>query len=297
VIASEDQAIRLLPILEKARGVQHFRADLLTHLIGTWSLLGAWGAPAHVTMGGLAHSIYSTSIFPFAIQSVTEREEVKNLIGKKAENLAFLFGIMDRADAWSRIEGSNAIAARPYILRRDTKSWLRVSKRTLQGLVLIECANIADQATGEDGGPAPWMTQVTRWFERVDFKLPGIGELGLPNNINNERAAIAKYAMALCQPPRRAIKTLSEAIKLNTLAAEPWILRSLCAMEKGDRCGSLADARTGVRLLNMWCTPWDKRLGLSTWQEIASAAVEQATIEQGHRQKAIFATMKQAILR
>jgi hypothetical protein len=298
MVLRDEHAVCLLPILEKARGVPHFRTDLFAHLIGTWSLLVAWGAPTHVALGGLAHSIYSTSMFEYAIHSVTRREEVKGLIGARAENLAFLFSIMDRTDdAWSCIEGSNTMVPRPQIIRHDTKASIRVSTTVFRELALIESANIADQAMGDDGGPAPWMIQVVRWFERIDFRLPAMGALGASAGIADERAAIDKYKAALQQPCRKASKTLSETIELNPLAAEPRILRSLCAMELGDRRGGLADAKTGIRLLSTWSTPWDKRLSLSTWQEIASATVEEATREHGHPRKGLFATARDAILR
>jgi hypothetical protein len=297
MIAGEDDALRLFPVLRKARGVDHWRSDLFGHLVGTWQLLTAWGAPRHVALAGLAHSIYGTSGFDEAIQSLDRRDEVADQIGRKAEHLAFLFGVIDRQQAWSWFDKLDQLPSRPFVTCRDTNASLRISRRTFQNLVLIETANIADQSMETDGGPAPWQMQAADRLRKIGFTLPSVGVLDSSSGIESERAAIAMYNSALRQTRQEASRTLSDAIRLNPLAAEPRILKSLCALEAGDGARSLDDARIGRHLLGAWSVPWDKRLGFVTWDDIASALIDGSMQCSNRSQNDLLATVTRAILR
>ena len=296
---SYDEAeMRVLPLLRKARSVPHFRDNLLTHLIGTWSLLTAWGAPAAIRNAGLIHSVYSTSFFNHALFTIGQRRELQRLIGQEAEALAFLFCVLDRAFLWARIMELREIPNRLTVARHDGQNSLRLSKKVVRDILMIECANLADQAAGADGGPAPWMTRVAFWLELIDLKLPGLASATAGLTETAEMKAIVKYSAALNMPAQRAIDALSQAVALNPFAAEPRILRALCAIELGDTLRELVDATRGQALLTAWSTPWDKRLNLATWREITSAIIAEAVVERRRRPKfPVFAAVRRAILR
>jgi hypothetical protein len=65
-------------------------ASLYQHLCGTEDLLAKAGRPVHEQLAGLFHSIYGTRSYKKTRGLVT-REEVVEVIGVRAETLAFLF--------------------------------------------------------------------------------------------------------------------------------------------------------------------------------------------------------------
>ena len=72
---------------------KHKNQSLLEHLIGVRDILKKWGAPEYVQDGGLFHSVYGTTYFK--PQMTTDRDAVRNLIGEKAEELAYWFCFLD----------------------------------------------------------------------------------------------------------------------------------------------------------------------------------------------------------
>ena len=78
----------------------HARDVFSEHLIGTYSILSAWGLPKEITRAGLFHTVYGGDLFIFYYfnpNDQPDREELRNIIGTKAEQLTYLFGTMDRS--------------------------------------------------------------------------------------------------------------------------------------------------------------------------------------------------------
>ena len=73
--------------------IKHRNQSLLEHLIGVRDILKKWGVPEYVQDGGLFHSVYGTTYFK--PQMTTDRDAVRYLIGKKAEELAYWFCFLD----------------------------------------------------------------------------------------------------------------------------------------------------------------------------------------------------------
>ena len=72
---------------------KHRNQSLLEHLIGVRDILKKWGVPEYVQDGGLFHSVYGTTYFK--PQMTIDRDAVRYLIGKKAEELAYWFCFFD----------------------------------------------------------------------------------------------------------------------------------------------------------------------------------------------------------
>lgn len=118
--------------------------SLLSHLIGTYELLCAWGCKEEVCLAGLYHSIYSTSIYQNACVGLENRSDIVRVIGQGAEQLAYLFCIAQRPRAilsavlhstiTSRIDGTRNI----------------ISQEVVANLVELECANLLEQKLGMD---------------------------------------------------------------------------------------------------------------------------------------------------
>lgn len=77
-------------------GVDHSHDGLLAHLSGTCDLLARWGNPEDVCIAGLCHAIYSTDGFTHALLDVSERDRVRQAIGRGAEEIAYFYGSCDR---------------------------------------------------------------------------------------------------------------------------------------------------------------------------------------------------------
>ena len=103
---------------------KHRNQSLLEHLIGVRDLLKKWGAPEYVQDGGLFHSVYGTTYFK--PQMTTDRDAVRDLIGEKAEELAYWFCFLDSP--------------------RSQRIAILENEQLKKDLLLIDKANEEDQA-------------------------------------------------------------------------------------------------------------------------------------------------------
>ena len=69
----------------------------LAHLIGVHRDLESWGCERDVCRAGMFHSIYGTELFQKFCLPLDRRDEVRQLIGERAERLAFVNCVMDRS--------------------------------------------------------------------------------------------------------------------------------------------------------------------------------------------------------
>lgn len=73
----------------------HSGRTLLEHLEGTRKVLKDLGAPEYLQDAGLFHSVYGTVTYMPEGGIVSSREEVKELIGEQAEEIAYWFCVLD----------------------------------------------------------------------------------------------------------------------------------------------------------------------------------------------------------
>ncbi len=76
-------------ISKNTQSIPHNDKTFFDHLNNVYNLLKKVKAPKHVCSAGLFHSIYGNDIFNLPIEK--DREIIKSLIGKKAEQLVFTF--------------------------------------------------------------------------------------------------------------------------------------------------------------------------------------------------------------
>jgi len=147
---------------------------------------------------------------------------------------------------------------------------VRVSRQTLRSLLIIESANIAEQARTGDDGPAPWMSRLVNWWGFLEDRYIPVGLSVRPRLTKSaDERAIAAYRLALQAPAKRALSHLDRAIGHNPWAAEPRIMRALCALESKEP-GAQVEARAGAELLSSWAVCWDKRLSVNGWKALAA---------------------------
>lgn len=82
---------------------QHLNGSLAAHLCGTESLLREWGAPDAVCNAGLYHAVYGTDGYNPALVGIDMRQRISTLIGREAEQLAYLYGACNRRVYYPRI--------------------------------------------------------------------------------------------------------------------------------------------------------------------------------------------------
>ena len=99
----------------------HSGRNLMDHLVGTAELLMEWGCDRDVVLAGLCHSIYGTDSYHTVTIDPLKREEVRALIGEKAEELSWKFG-----------------------RRMNPRLTSFIHNKEIE-LVVIECANLIEQ--------------------------------------------------------------------------------------------------------------------------------------------------------
>jgi hypothetical protein len=130
---------------ERTDGVKHSGRTLFDHLTGTHALLAKQGAPEHVCLAGLFHSIYGTNIFRHETMLISQRNVVIALIGPDAERLAYIFCSCGRPKALVNAAESGP----PYsVINRRNGESIQLSTRDMFDLLDIELANLEDQGGG-----------------------------------------------------------------------------------------------------------------------------------------------------
>lgn len=99
----------------------HSGRNLIEHLLGTAELLMEWECDKDLVLAGLCHSIYGTDSYHTVTIDPSRRDEVRDLIGERAEELAWQFG------------------------NRKTPRIVSFIENKETDLVVIECANLIEQ--------------------------------------------------------------------------------------------------------------------------------------------------------
>ncbi len=122
-----------------AHRVPHSKRTLIEHLVGTHELLRKWGDEEAVRCAGLFHSIYGTRVFAAQCADFSSRDEIRAVIGERAEALAYLFCVADR-DTFFAAARSN----RPVIRDAMNQADMPITRQALSALLEIEAANLVE---------------------------------------------------------------------------------------------------------------------------------------------------------
>lgn len=185
----------------------HKHSTFLEHLVGVHNILRLWGQSYTTGRVGLLHSAYSNSYVNLALfdpNAEQEREDMRSMIGIEAEELVYLFCIIDRQsvvvdtllkEGYIPDEGLDV----PH-LRNETVT-IHLSAETLRLLVVFTMADIADQYFG-------WQDRLFGGIEQTNSMLipgnddvqkhqstalwPGPSKPGLWMNYVSELGLVAK---------------------------------------------------------------------------------------------------------
>jgi hypothetical protein len=237
-----------------ARKTPHRRSSsLFDHLVGTAEILRRWNQPELLCTAGAVHSIYGTRSFNPRLVSLDRRSEIARAIGERAERLAFLFGAIRRAELFAAI--GERIPALP--IEVDGQS---IEPDDAAALVLMHMANLLEQHTASDR--EPWLHLLVRWGSLLRGEsdvVPALvqGALGLTAAKERElctlyERALADFAAGRIDEAEPAMRAIAEGYPF---LGEPLIW--------------LGRAEEGIRRLDAWGAPWDKRRSLQQWRRFA----------------------------
>ncbi|PYS65856.1 MAG: hypothetical protein DMF76_01850 [Acidobacteria bacterium] len=106
-----DQVIAFLKT-RSAEQIAHVNGTLLAHLEGTCALLLGWGNPIDLCLAGLCHTIYGTDGFPVQLLDISQRWELKRMIGPQAEEFVYFYASCDRSYLYPQIKITSPIQFR-----------------------------------------------------------------------------------------------------------------------------------------------------------------------------------------
>lgn len=129
-----------------AKDIQFFERNILGHLEGTYSILRGWNVGDDLALAGLFHAVYLTEFFVSHEPDENARMRVQAVIGDAAENLAYWYCVMNRAE-FAGQGGGEALGF------RDSYSGVFISLSTKGDQKLMELiwANSIEQIRASNG--------------------------------------------------------------------------------------------------------------------------------------------------
>jgi hypothetical protein len=145
--------------------VPHSKTPFLAHLIGVYTDLKEWGAPEHLCLAGLFHSIYGTQAFQGFKLPIEERGTIRGLIGERAERLAYVNCALTR----DSLDSSVAAGGSPRLWDRFTDAPLEVTDEEFTELITLHLCDRLEQV----GRTQNWDLRRQAW-ENMARRLGGV---------------------------------------------------------------------------------------------------------------------------
>lgn len=124
--------------------IAHTQKNYLAHLISVYKLMETAGCDEELCRAGMFHSIYGTEKFQGFKLELDQRDELAELIGRRAERLAYWNCLMDRASLDELLTGSQA---EPLMLRnRETGELMPLTRREFDDLIAVHLFDWLEQA-------------------------------------------------------------------------------------------------------------------------------------------------------
>ena len=124
-----------------AQEITNSRQTLLDHLCGVRALLLRWDAKAGVADAGLFHSVYGTEVFCIPSIPESDRSIVRELMGEKAERLAWLYCCLRRND----FEPAAARGTPDHIVHHATGELVAIAPDEASALMNLLAADVLEQ--------------------------------------------------------------------------------------------------------------------------------------------------------
>ena len=91
---------------------EHLNGSLIKHLNSTYQLLEKWGASQELCDSGLYHAAYGTAGFETQVVSLSQRNDIAQIIGEIAEEIVYLYCSCDRGFVFNNFDGNSVIKFR-----------------------------------------------------------------------------------------------------------------------------------------------------------------------------------------
>jgi len=185
----------------------HKHSTFLDHLLGVHHILRLWEQDRILGRLGLMHSAYSNSYVNLALfdpNDDSEREKMRKIIGREAEDIVYMFCVVDRqsivvdtllAQGFIPEDGLDV----PHL--RDKDIMVHLSPETLRMLTVFTMADIADQYFGWQDRLFGGETQTNSMLIPGEDDIsqhestalwPGISQPGLWMNYVSQLGLVAK---------------------------------------------------------------------------------------------------------
>jgi hypothetical protein len=92
--------------------IPHAGGSLYEHLCRVHDRLAGLGLDADVRLAGLTHAAYGTDGFAVSLLDVSERRQLRALVGERAELLVYRYGGCDRGHTWRALAATRLIRSR-----------------------------------------------------------------------------------------------------------------------------------------------------------------------------------------
>jgi hypothetical protein len=142
-----DKLKRCLAFLQTLglESVPHTRHTYLAHLAAVHRDLARWGCDEDVCLAGLFHSIYGTELFRGFTLPLERRGEIRALAGERAERLAYVNCLMDRAslDRWLETRG-------PYVIQLREGGEITLSEVDYDDVCRVHLCDYVEQIERSD---------------------------------------------------------------------------------------------------------------------------------------------------
>ncbi|GAA2001495.1 hypothetical protein GCM10009799_30900 [Nocardiopsis rhodophaea] len=125
-----------------ARDVPHPGGNLLDHLARVARLLESWGADEDLCVAGLCHACYGTGGFAVSLFDPGRRDELRRIIGERAEKLVYLYAACDRGHVHAQLGRQDPVEFRD---RFDGTTW-KMPAADLDRFMELTAANELDIA-------------------------------------------------------------------------------------------------------------------------------------------------------
>jgi uncharacterized protein DUF6817 len=123
--------------------IAHTQKNYLAHLISVYRLMQTSGCEEELCVAGLFHSIYGTEKFQGFKLPLSRRGELAELIGSRAERLAYWNCVMDR----SSLDELLGQTDEPFLLRnRDSGESMSLTRREFDDLCCVHLLDWLEQA-------------------------------------------------------------------------------------------------------------------------------------------------------
>jgi len=125
-----------------AENVPHTEKTYLGHAVSVYQDMKAWQADDEVCRAAMFHSIYGTEGFQTLVLPLDRREELRDLIGERAEKLVYANCAMDRESLFRQVD---QYQDRYQIKDRFTDGDVSLSRAEFEDLMQLHLCDFLEQ--------------------------------------------------------------------------------------------------------------------------------------------------------